>query len=498
MGAEHFSYALKQGAYPAITRMASEGSVTAMEPASPVCQTPPALLALFSGSQPSESSVWGYYMPHPSNVEKSLSGFHADLGKVRPIWRELEERGQGYSLMNVAFRADPVWRGPSPHFVFGYDGYRLWKKPAIYNLAGRQQRISFHGMRILARTGKGGAVRLSKGASLRARLEVGQGMPLSITAGTRAFAQLLTPDLLLLSPENDTVCRGTSVPKGARDGFLETSAFHLARRLNATRPPSLQVEIEAELLGSRVSFQRKADLMVEQARNRAAGLVVGYFSVIDDFNHACFDLLQQGDEKATALFHACLQMVDGLLERLMAETEDGTLLVVSSDHGAMAYRSMLSINEAFADAGLVRRGPAGYDFAKSTAWYHPSDCGQVVTHGSPEKGPLFQRVQAVVERVNAELDAGIGILAGDAGSPYVGFLYPKGDLYFTGRPPGRNRKSLDKRRGGAHHLSPLSPTPWIKAALGVWGPGHANQSLPFVPKQNVEMKKFLMESMGLA
>jgi hypothetical protein len=497
MGAEHFTYALKQGRYAAINRVAREGFITPMQPASPVCQTPPALLALFTGTQPAENGVWGYYMPHPSKREGSLSGFHADLGKVRTLWQELEERGERYSLMNVAFRADPVWRGPSPHLVFGFDGYRLWKKPTLYHLGGGGPRISFHGIRMRARREKGGTVCLWKGASLCARLAVGQGMSVRITSGTRVFAHLLTPELLLLNPMNGVVCRGTATPSHGCDGFLEMSAFHLVRRINASRPPSLTASVESELLPSRVSFQRKADVMLEQSRNRNARLVVGYFPVVDDFNHAYFDLLQQDDERAAALFRGCLDLVDGLLGRLMAEMGDDMLLVVSSDHGAMAHRSMLHINEAFADAGLVRRGPAGYDFGTSTAWYHPSDCGQVVARGSPDRALVLRRVEAVIQGLNRELDANIAVLGGDARSPYVAFLFPRGDLYFTGRPPRKGGKSLERKRAGAHHLSPLSPTPWIGAALGVWSPGLERRSVPFMPKENVEMKKFLMESMGL-
>jgi predicted AlkP superfamily pyrophosphatase or phosphodiesterase len=498
MGAEHFQLALQHGQHPAITRMGREGSISPMQPASPVCQTPPALLALFTGTQPSQNGVWGYYMPHPARREESLSGFHAELDGTRTIWQELEERGEGYSLMNVAFRADPVWKGPAEHLVLGFDGYRLWRKPSLYRVTGGRKKIDYHGLRLRGGTGPSQTMSLSKGASLRTRLAVGEGRLVSMTAGTRAFAHLLEPGLLLLNPVNDVVCRGTAAKGVGSDGFLEMSVFHLVRRINSSREPSAQVPMEAELLASRISFQRKADLMVEQAKDRDARLVVGYFPVIDDFNHAYFDLLLAGDIRASALFQGCAAMVDDLLGRLMQEMESGTLLVVSSDHGAMAHHGSLHINEAFADAGLVRRSAAGYDFRGSSAWYHPSDCGQVVMKSGAEKGPLLGRVKAIIERLNADLGANIGVLDGDSGSPFLAFLYPKGDLYFTGRPPRRKGKSLDTKRAGGHHLSPLSPTPWIRAALGLWSTGRTPGDLPALPRENVEMKKFLMESMGLA
>jgi hypothetical protein len=500
MGFEHFRRALLSGSHPAISRMGHEGFITPMRPASPVCQTPPALLALFSGTQPSQNRVWGYYMPHPEGIEDSLSGFHADIRQMRTIWRELEDRGAGYSLMNVAFRYDPVWKGPAEHLVLGFDGYRLWRKPSLYRLAGRTSWIDYQGLHLQVRRERSTpeGVSLSKGASFRIHVQVGEGRVVAITPGARAFVHLLEPDLLLLNPVNQAVCRGSAARGIGSDGFLEMSTFHIVRRLNSFREPLLWVPVEAELLASRVSFQGKANLMVEQARNTTAKLVVGYFSVVDDFNHSYFDLLLGADDRTERLFHGCVKMVDALLTRLMEGMENDALLVVSSDHGAMAYRSMLHINEALADVGLVRRSAGGYDFRTSLAWYHPSDCGQVVTRSPSERGRLLGRLTSVLKNLNADLDAGIGVLDGEAGSPFVAFLYPKGDLYFTGRPPRRG-KPLDKRRSGGHHLSPLSPTPWIQAALGLWSPrrGRLPESLPFEPKENVEMKSFLMQAMGL-
>ncbi len=501
MGFEHFTRSLGSGRHPAISRVGREGSITPMRPATPVCQTPPALLALFTGTQPSQNGVWGYYMPHPDRIEGSLSGFHADIGQTRTIWQELEERGVGYSLMNVAFRNDPLWKGPAEHLVLGFDGYRLWKKPALYRLKGRTSMIDFRGLRLRVSRERRNpqSVSLSKGASFRIDVPVGEGRLAAITPGAHVFAHLLERDLLLLNPMNSVTCRGSAVARIGSSEFLEMSAFHVGRRLNAARESFQQVPVETELLASRVSFQRKADLMVEQARIKAAKLVVGYFPVVDDFNHPYFDLLLGGDGRAEALFHGCIEMVDALLSRLMEEMENDELLVLSSDHGAMAYHSMLYINEALADAGLVRRAAGRYDFSRSLAWYHPSDCGLVVAHNPAEKGPLLGRVMAVLDRLNADHGADIGATEGEAGSPFLAFLYPKGDMYFSGRPPRKNGGPLDTRRSGGHHLSPLSPTPWIQAALGLWSPaqGRVPGGLPFEPKENVEMKGFLMQAMGL-
>ena len=204
------------------------------------------------------------------------------------------------------------------------------------------------------------------------------------------------------------------------------SNFHLVRRLNASRDQSRRVPVEPEILASRISFDLKDDLMLRGAANRTARLVVGYFPVIDDFNHAYLDLFLRKDARATALFHVCVTMVDGLLKRLMQRMQDDELLVISSDHGGMPFSSMLHVNEILADAGLVRRGARGYDFRRSLAWYHPSDCGQVVAWDLSRREALLKRLRAALDIANTNMGADIGLLEGDGDSPYLAFLYPRG------------------------------------------------------------------------
>ena len=497
MGFEHVRLALASGGHPAITRIGSEGLFLPTRPAHPVCQTPPALLALFTGTQPQENGVWGYYMPHPDGLEESMSGFSADTSGTRTIWQEMEEQGQGYSLMNVAFRNDPVWSGPARHLVFGYDGYRLWQKPSRYRLRRGEQEIVYRGIRLRARSSTKG-VTLAKGASLRAEVPAGELRKVDITRGTSVYAHLLEPGELFLNPVSTAVCRGETDAQSG--GFLDMSNFHLVRRLNASRDQSRRVPVEPEILASRISFDLKDDLMLRGAANRTARLVVGYFPVIDDFNHAYLDLFLRKDARATALFHVCVTMVDGLLKRLMQRMQDDELLVISSDHGGMPFSSMLHVNEILADAGLVRRGARGYDFRRSLAWYHPSDCGQVVAWDLSRREALLKRLRAALDIANTNMGADIGLLEGDGDSPYLAFLYPRGDTYFTGRPGRGSGLVRDRKRSGGHHLSPLSPTPWMQAVLGLWSPRSSGvaDSLPFLPKENIDMKRFLMETMELA
>jgi hypothetical protein len=298
------------------------------------------------------------------------------------------------------------------------------------------------------------------------------------------------------------VTRGNAEGAPAIDGFLDIGVFRTVRNANDARDPARQVPVADELLPSDVSMRQKADLMLHATKSDASRLVVGYFPLMDEFNHAWFDRLEieWPSGRVSELFTGCFAMIDDLLTRLMATADRDTLLAVSSDHGAASHRGMLHVNELFADAGLVRRLGDGYDLRRSSAYYHPSDCGQVVAREPFDRGRLFRSVQGVVARANGAFGARIAVLEGSAGLPYVAFLYPLGDTYFTGKPPGKDRPALNKRKMGGHHLSPLCPTPWIQAMLGLWSPrtGALPGSIPAIPGDNRDLKRFLLEAMGYA
>jgi len=499
-GHGHAKRAIESGTCPSLAQIAREGHLGPSRPPRPVCQTPPALLALFSGTEPAQNGVWGYYMPDPERPEHSMSGFHADVSRAPAIWQVMEERGLGYSLMNVAFRNDAVWRGPHRGMVLGFDGYRLWQKPSLYYLRRGFQEIEYRGIRLGVTASRTSAA-LSKGSGLRAALRPGEGRLLAFTPGTPCFAHLIEPGMLFLNPVTPAVARGTDGAGLEREGFLEMSAFRAVRRLNASRGPEDQVPVSSEILPARVSFERKAHLMLRQAANPAAKLVIGYFSLMDDFNHAYFDLFETEwpGGRAAELFTTCARLVDDLLASLMRGMGDDTLLVVSSDHGAIAQRSMLHLNEVFAAAGLTRKDEGRYDLRRSTFWYHPSDCGQVVARDPGRRALNMADLRRVIDTVNRDLSAGIGIEEGNADAPYLAFLYPRGDMYFTGRPGRRNEPLPVKKKTGGHHLSPLSPTPWIDAVLGVWSrsAGTGTRAGPAAPSENASVKSFILESMEI-
>ena len=496
------------GRFPALERVARDGYLGACRPPGPVCQTPPALLALFSGTEPAENGVWGYKVPDAGGrLERSISGFSVARRGGRAIWEDLEDRGLTFSLMNVSFRQDRVWSSPFRHLAFAYDGYRCLRPPVhLEGLgAGGSTSLEYRGMEF-SFTRRDGRSVLRKGNRMLAGLEVGEGVPVAFSRGTRAFAHQLSRDVLSLYPESPALVRlgpgasrVLSPPPGA-ESSRDLSAFRKARAANGSGDPRRRVTVESELLPARVALRQKADLMLWTARTHPSALSICYVPLIDEFNHTYFDLIEgpSPDPRASELLEKCWGLVDAFLADLMRLADPGTLLVLSSDHGALPFRRLLHLNELFADEGLVQRDGRGYDLGRSAVYYHPSDCGQVVVNG-PEGGrrrlgrpTLLAAARAVVERANDSYGAHIGAIEGGPSDPYLLYLYPLADAYFTGNPCSPGRPPMNCGKAGGHHLSPLTPNPWIEAVLGLWSPRPGPRDGDGVPLCNTGVKEFLL------
>jgi hypothetical protein len=505
-GHEHARRLLsKPGRFPALERLARDGYLAACRPPEPVCQTPPALLALFTGTEPAANGVWGYKVPDPQCPERSISGFSVARRAGTAIWEDLEGSGRTFSIMNVAFRRDRVWSDRFSHLAFAYDGYRTLRAPAHFDIPAGSSRIDFGGIAIdVAR--RSGRVELRRGSRLLARLETGGAALVPLSRGARAWAHLMAADALTLYPESPAVVRlGPSVSEAAgqppdAEGCRDMSAFRRARRLNERAPACERVTVESELLPARASMRQKADLAHWAIRAAPAHLTICYVPLMDEFNHTWFHLVESlpADPRAERLLDECGSMIDAFLAGLMSMADRDTLLVVSSDHGALPFRRMLHLNEALADAGLVRRAGTGYDFSRSAAWYHPSDCGLVVANEGEARRrgltspALAAAARAAVRRASDAAEARIAMAEPGPSDPFLLYLYPESDTYFTGEPPSPGKPALNPRRSGGHHLSPLTPNAWIDALIGLWSPRPGARAADGAPVRSTEVKAFLL------
>ena len=497
------------GRFPALERIAREGYLGSCRPSEPVCQTPTALTALFTGAGPRESGVWGYKVPDPRRLERSISGFSIERKGGSAIWDDLESSGTTFSILNVGFRRDPIWSNSYANLAFAYDGYRNLGRPLMVDLAaGRDNRtrLDFHGIEIEAMRRRG-SVEIRHGRRLLAHLEPGADAKIALTRGTRTYAHLLSPEALTLFPESPAVVRyGPAAPEGigrppAAESFRDMAVFRRARRLVDA---GVTVPVEAELAPARAAIRQQADLARWAFASAGARCTICYLPLMDEANHSWFHLWEPRavDPRTDQLFTKCASMIDGFLAGLMASAGPDTLLVVSSDHGALPFHRLLHVNDAFADAGLVRRAGTGYDFERSAAWYHASDCGQVVVNEREarrrglSRPALAAAARSAVEAANRAHKARIAAIDGEPGDPFLLLLYPEADTYLTGDPPSPGKPALNPRRSGGHHLAPLTPSPWIDAMLGLWSPRAGSRTPDGAPKRNGEVKDFLLKRLA--
>jgi hypothetical protein len=494
------------GRFPALERIAREGYLGPCRPSEPVCQTPTALTALFTGAGPRESGVWGYKVPDPQRLERSISGFSIERTGGPALWDDLESAGVSFSILNVAFRRDPIWSKPYAHLAFAYDGYRNLGRPLVVDLAADRARFEFRGIEIETVRRREG-VDLRHGGRLLAHLAPGADAEIVLTRDTRAYAHLLTPEALTLFPESPAVVRfGPAAPAGigrppAAESFRDMSVFRRARRLADAGVP---ISVAAELAPSRAAVRQQTGLARWAFSEAAARCTICYLPLVDEASHSWIHAWESrpAEPRADQLFVECASMIDGFLADLMATIGPDTLLVLSSDHGALPFRRMLHVNEAFADAGLVRRAGGGYDWGRSAAWYHPSDCGQVVVN-EPEarrrglsRPALAAGVRAAVETANRAHGAHITAIDAVPGDPFLLQLYPEADTYLTGDAPSPGKPALNPRRSGGHHLGPLTPSPWIDALLGLWSPREGSRTPEGAPRRNIEVKDFLSKRLA--
>jgi hypothetical protein len=495
MGIEHARYFLASGKFPGLSRFKEEGILNGSVPSSPACQTPTALLSLFSGSEPHASGIWGYKMPDPIHSSRSISGFAAPTRKIHTIWEELGSRGVGYSLMNVAFRNDRVWTGGVPGLEFSYDGYRTLRKSRVIKVGRRGSRISCQGIKLrLSRSRKGVLIR--KGKRIRVEVIQGELRFIKLTPSLKICVCLLDESHVAIAPLASPLVRGLFRPSSASEDFVDFNVFRAVRKLNHQRGEHSKIPISVEMASVVFGMKQKETLMIDAIRGTSSRLVIGYFPLVDELNHACFDLLDSTnpDPRARELFLGCAHLVDGLLSHVMGEADCDTLVVLSSDHGVATFRSLLYMNELLAGSGLVARATRGYDFVRSIAYYHPSDCGIVLARGGAERKVVMEGLQRAVNRANDIVGVQIGMKEAEPDDPFFAFMYPLADTYLTARLPQRIGKILERGHSGGQHLSPLTDTPWIQALLGLWSPRTTNlaNDIDGIPTANSMVKEFLL------
>jgi len=263
------------------------------------------------------------------------------------------------------------------------------------------------------------------------------------------------------------------------------------------------LSIDEEMRLSEHVTSQMGELALASVRELSSTLTIAYFSLIDELGHVYLDQIERQwpEGRAAELLRRCYRLLDFYIAKIMESLEENTLLVLSADHGQAAYRRVLHLNDLLAETGLVRisqnRVKPGYDLHHSVAYYHPSNCGQVVVNprqagkAALSREKIAERVLRCLDQANNSLGSQISHLWGGENDPYLLFLYPGSDTHLSGR-YNPAAAVLDTGLKGGQHLSPLCPTPWMQAMLALWSPS----GLPFektsIPDRNTRVKEFLL------
>ena len=550
LGYQLASACIERGMLPALAQMRDKYYLGALEPSGPNCQTPPALYALFSGTQSAENGIWGFTMPdYEGQLAHTASGFGVAPLAGEPLWAEAERHRIGYTLVNAAFRKDPVWHTRIRHAQLLFDGYRnlgaRWKTVDLrqrarqpFQFCGIQLGASFSGKRLLVHKagrclaalapGSVAAVKITK--SLQATLLHAADRSLYLFPHYRPHVLLPASAPDAAGPRasgadrtSAEVDRALPIPVQLTDGVI----FRHVRELTGGQQREGDIPIDDEIRVAQTALDDVSRMCIAAARHQPSRLFVFYLALLDDVCHAYLDQIQEdfnrsptgatgsespGVTRGTLLLQRVVQRIDTFLGTLLdvarTATDTDDVVVVTSDHGQIPYRRKLAINELFRAQGLLKHGRdgPGYRFERAAAYYHPSNCGQVVVNHEQARRKGFSRqglqraVGNIVTQANREYGAQLAYVLGDTQVPYLAFLYPTGDTLISGAPPdspasgasSAARAFIQARSRGGHHLSPLCGSPWISALLGVWC--SAPDRLPArLPQRGAEVRDLLLE-----
>jgi hypothetical protein len=500
-GYEITTRCVRAGVCPALSAIQEQGYLGTSRPPEPNCETPPALRALFSGSPPGESGIWGYQMPdYGGRLDRSVSGFGVPIAGKAPIWEELERRGRRYTLFNAAFRKDPVWGRGYRGYDLLLDAYRNHRPASSWiRLDGRGERFTIDRATLRIESAEG-IVRLRRGRGVLASLAPGEIQPLRLSRTASAVAYSNGRRLFLSTASRPHLLIARHL-RPLADRLVPESIAHGSLFRHARKAGGLSIDEEMKL--SEYGTAQMGELALACLRELSSGLTIVYFSLIDELGHVYLDQIESlwPAGRAAELLRRCYRLLDSYIAKIMDCLQEDTLLVLSADHGQAPFRRVLHLNELLVEVGLVRRSAGrakqGYDLRRSVAYYHPANCGQVVLNQRQarktglSREQIGERVLRCLHQANESLGSKIAHLWGGENDPYLLFLYPRSDTYLSGRDTTA-AEAVDTQLKGGQHLSPLCPTPWMQAMLALWSPA----GLPFdssgIPDRNTGVKELLL------
>jgi hypothetical protein len=341
---------------------------------------------------------------------------------------------------------------------------------------------------------------LHRGSRLLAVLAPGEIKPVQLSRAIPAVAYS-NGSYLFLSTSSRPHIRAAKHLRTRLEPLVPESIFHGNLFRFARNQGALSIDEEMRL--SQHATAQTGELALAAVREVSSPLTIAYFSLIDELSHVYLDQIERQwpEGRASELLRRCFRLIDSFIGKIMDSLGDQTLLVLSADHGQAPYRRALHLNDLLAEAGLVRlsrdRSNPGYDLRHSVAYYHPSNCGQVVVNAKQadraglSRNEISEQVLRCVDRANDDLGVEIGHFRGGETDPFLVFLYPRSDTHLRGR-YSYGGGTVNPGLKGGQHLSPLCPNPWIQAMLALWAPSGLSFEKTSIPDRNTGVKEFLL------
>ncbi|QGZ64591.1 alkaline phosphatase family protein [Paraburkholderia acidisoli] len=424
------------GQLPTLGRAIREGRARRLRPAFPNCQTPPSLASLFSGRQPADTGLTGYFLPRlhlgdPLGIDDAFA--LAPAGRPRYLWQVAAEAGATIHLLHVPFvDVDKLGAGLQ---LYSYGFVPAELPPAIRPLiVGRPldlnvgeapawQALWRGGDDVLLRCADG-RERILKGPMQVERLRLTDGLDTEIfyqtdVDGTRALVLLGAWRPRVVGDErqtqeylrhmNDTPFFGATLSRAYRTGALGET-LHDGGDGAAERLFVFCLERLAKRYADDCLFATR------EAQGARSSLVLAYQPVIDLAVHELLGFISGGCVYATdaaravvePLLYRLLASIDALLVELLCIAGLDTNVLVSADHGMVPVDTLLYPNVLLREYGWLVLGDAGsIDPEQSVCFYHPAENGLLVFNRV-----AMQREGVTVDQIAERLLAGVARACG--------------------------------------------------------------------------------------
>ncbi|MFM0288759.1 alkaline phosphatase family protein [Paraburkholderia megapolitana] len=392
---------------PTLASALREGRTRRLRPAFPNCQTPPSLASLFTGEQPAETGLTGYFIPRV-HADDPLGFDDAFLlgvaSRCRFLWEIAAGAGASVRLLHVPF-VDAASLGTSLR-LYCYGFVRPALSPAIHTLkAGEPMpfdsgcETAWHALWqhdsdvVLLRCADGREHLLSTSKQIE-RVQLSADLVTELCQveinGTRA--------LIVLGIWRPHVQGDARQVEDYRHHMRGTPFFgstfsraYRAGALGKTLHDGGDGAAECLFVHclERLAKRYAEDCLfaAQVAEMDCNSLVLAYQPVMDLALHELLGFASEGCAYATDAARAVVEPllcrlltgVDTLLAELLRMTGPDTDVLLSADHGMLPIDTLLYPNVLLREYGwLVLTEASGIDPERSACFYHPSENGLLV------------------------------------------------------------------------------------------------------------------------